>query len=138
MMCSNKTPQQFAADPGITLKILVIIVLGIVTSSGIFLHIFGIDFMNYLPTVSLCPFHAITGLPCPGCGMTRAMLRIGQLKFEDAIGYNLFSLPLVILMFLFVWQVKFPSFLRHKAANIVMFTIVIFFWLMRLSGLHVI
>jgi len=106
-------------------------VLAVVSSCGVFLYLLEIDFMNYLPTVSLCPFHAATGIPCPGCGMTRAMISLGQLKLDEAIEYNLFSTPLLILMVLYVWPRKFPSFLQHKIFSIIMLVVVIFVWLMR-------
>lgn len=31
-----------------------------------------------LPNFSLCLFERMTGRPCPGCGMTRSMLRLSQ------------------------------------------------------------
>ena len=138
MMYSSHTPHRYHIDPNDSLRILVIIALAAVSSSGIFFYLFRIDFLNYLPTVTLCPFHAITGLPCPGCGMTRAMISLGQLKLEAAMEYNLFSTPLLILMVLYVWPGKFPSFLQHKLFGIIMVIVVIFVWLMRLTGLQVI
>jgi hypothetical protein len=41
-----------------------------------------------------CPFHAITGLLCPGCGMTRAGITLLQGDWRAAIQYN----PLIILL----------------------------------------
>ena len=134
-MLSSQTPHRYNIDPNDSLRTLVIIALAVVSSSGVFLYLFEIDFMNYLPTVSLCPFHAITGLPCPGCGMTRAMMSLGQLKLEAAMEYNMFSTPLLILMVLYVWPGKFPSFLQHKLFSIIMVIVVIFVWLIRLTGL---
>jgi len=124
--------------PNHFLRILVIIVLAVSSSSGVLLYLFEIDFINYLPTRLLCPFHAITGLACPGCGMTRAMISLGQLKPGAAIGYNLFSIPLLVLMILYVWPGKFPSFLQHQVFSVFMFILVIIVWLMRLSGMQAI
>ena len=118
------------------LRIAVLLVLAAISSAGVCLHLFEIDFINHLPARSLCPFHAITGLACPGCGMTRAMISLGQLKPGAAVGYNLFSMPLLTLMLLYVWPGKFPSFLQHQAFCIFIFILVIFFWLMRLSGIQ--
>ena len=120
------------------LRISAILVLAVISSAGVFLHLFEIDFINHLPTRSLCPFHAITGLACPGCGMTRAIISIGQLKFSAAVGYNLFSMPLLILMIVYVWPGKFPSFLQHQVFSIFIFILVIIIWLMRLSGMKII
>ena len=138
MMHYRKPFQRYAIDPDNILKILVIAVLTAVSFSGLFLYLLGIDLMNYLPTVSVCPFHAITGIPCPGCGMTRAMLSLGQLKLKAAIEFNLFSVPLLISMIIWLWPGKFPSFIQHRAFGIVMFVAIIFIWLMRLFGMQVI
>ena len=116
----------------------VVIVLAIITCAGMCFHLFEIDLIARLPTRSLCPFHALTGLECPGCGMTRAMISIGQLEFGAAVGYNLFSMPLFILMIFYVWSGKFPSFLQHQTFSIVMLILVVLVWLMRLSGMQTI
>lgn len=41
----------------------------------------------------LCPFHAVTGLPCPTCGGTRALLALARLDPVSALAWN----PLVAL-----------------------------------------
>ena len=43
---------------------------------------------------SICVFHNVTGLPCPGCGMTRAFLAIGHGNLVSAWKLNALSLPL--------------------------------------------
>lgn len=40
--------------------------------------------------VDLCPLHAATGLPCPGCGMTRALASVWHGAFGDALGLHPF------------------------------------------------
>ena len=35
-----------------------------------------------------CPFAIMTGLPCPGCGITRAALLVLQFRFADAARMN--------------------------------------------------
>ena len=40
----------------------------------------------------LCMLHASTGLPCPGCGMSRAIAAISQGDFSAALGLNPFSI----------------------------------------------
>ncbi len=47
----------------------------------------------------VCGLHALTGLPCPGCGMTRAIAAVSQGDFAVALGAN----PFVI----FAWPVFF-------------------------------
>jgi hypothetical protein len=49
--------------------------------------------------VDLCPLHAATGLPCPGCGMSRAIAAVSQGDFSAALGLNpfvLFAWPLFL------------------------------------------
>ena len=137
-MYSSTPPHRYKITADHILRISVILVLAVMSSAGVFLHFFEIDFINHFPTSSLCPFHAITGLVCPGCGMTRAMISLGQLKPGAAAGYNLFSMPLLILMILYMWPGKFPSFLQHQVFGIFIFILVIIVWLMRLSGMKII
>jgi len=46
-----------------------------------------------------CVFHEITGLKCPGCGITHAMTALIHLDFNAFIQANLFA-PLIILFFI--------------------------------------
>ena len=39
----------------------------------------------------VCPFHQVTGLPCPGCGLTRAFCCISRLQFLEAWHHNPFG-----------------------------------------------
>jgi hypothetical protein len=42
--------------------------------------------------VDLCPLHAATGLPCPGCGVTRGVSALAQGDLSFALGANPFVL----------------------------------------------
>ncbi|GAA1461491.1 DUF2752 domain-containing protein [Williamsia maris] len=39
----------------------------------------------------LCPFRLVTGLPCPGCGLTRSWVAIGHGDLHGAFAYNAFG-----------------------------------------------
>lgn len=50
-----------------------------------------------------CVFHLFTGLSCPGCGNTRAVLALLQLDFPGALSYNyLFPLELCYLIWVYL------------------------------------
>jgi hypothetical protein len=44
-----------------------------------------------------CPFHATTGVPCPGCGMTRACAALARGDLATAWHHHPFSFALVAL-----------------------------------------
>ncbi len=54
------------------------------------------------PGLILCPFRALTGLRCPGCGMTHAFCAIAHGHLWRAIQYNPFS-PLLFLAGILAW-----------------------------------
>lgn len=70
------------------LKVCLIVVLAYA-----FLAILGIG----------CPMKVFTGISCPGCGMTRAILSALMLRFDRAFDYHplFFLMPGMLLLFLF-------------------------------------
>ncbi len=56
----------------------------------------------YAPWVSagpvVCPMHGLVGLPCPSCGMTRAMCALVTGEWGAAAGFNALVYPLALLM----------------------------------------
>ncbi len=42
------------------------------------------------PEMTLCTFRRLTGVPCPTCGSTRAVLAAGQGRFLEALLHNPF------------------------------------------------
>lgn len=43
----------------------------------------------------LCPFRLLTGLPCPGCGLTRSWVYLVNGRLGDSVAANPFGLVLV-------------------------------------------
>lgn len=59
-----------------------------------------------------CLFHEITGLYCPGCGMTRAIISIIELNFYQALRFNMLIfivIPFVIIYFILKDKKKIPN-----------------------------
>ena len=50
-----------------------------------------------------CPIKAVTGINCPGCGMTRAMIRLIHFDISGAFSYHrmFFSVPILFMYFLY-------------------------------------
>ncbi|HKP87552.1 MAG TPA: DUF2752 domain-containing protein [Blastocatellia bacterium] len=52
---------------------------------------------------TVCGFKNLTGLPCPGCGLTHSFCAMGKGQIVAAFGYNLLGPPL-FLIFALVWM----------------------------------
>ena len=55
-----------------------------------------------------CPLLKVTGVPCPGCGLSRGMMALGQGDWQASFTYHAFSLP-ILLGVLFVGIVSLLS-----------------------------
>lgn len=44
----------------------------------------------------LCPFKTMTGLPCPTCGLTRAVMAMTRLDFAAAFAFNPLAVAAVL------------------------------------------
>ena len=78
----------------------------------------------------VCPSMVILGLPCPGCGLTRAAISLAHLDFNMALYYNpmiFFALPLIgIYIFMYLKNYNhrklfYPTFVIIIVAFIVFF-----------------
>lgn len=54
----------------------------------------------YASPLPTCPFRALTGVPCPGCGTMRAFHSITRGNLSAAVSMNAFSLLLLVAMIL--------------------------------------
>lgn len=82
-----------------------------------------------------CPIRFVTGICCPGCGMTRAVLAALRLEFAKAFYYHpLFIMaPIMFLLFLFETYIK-PGI--YKAAWIIIIILFIIVYIFRLFIFH--
>ena len=87
--------------------------------------VLGILSMNYLGIGIPCVYYELSGLYCPGCGMTRAAFSLLKLDFYQAIRYNAFSiviLPLILLYIIggvYAWLFNKPNFIDKKIPGVI-------------------
>jgi len=121
----------YSITPEKALRFSIGIILILVAISGILLYFWEVNLISYFPKVSLCPFHALTGKPCPGCGMSRAFLLLGQFKIKEAVELNLFSLPLLFLMIIYFYLGYIPVWLQNRVLVHITLSAVFIFWIIR-------
>ena len=93
----TSTNQHFEPNNGPRWMLLISGVLGLVLTASFVLP------PNSLPHLPLCQFKHLTGLPCPGCGLTRAFSAISHGQLKTAWQLNPFSFPLYALAVCFVF-----------------------------------
>jgi len=71
-----------------------------------------------------CPFRFFTGIPCPACGTTRALLALTRLDFSESIFYNPAALAVVALVMVFAHAKTLRRKLSKRTINTVMFILV--------------
>ena len=56
------------------------------------------------PTLNICLFRQVTGIPCPSCGTTHAVLSITRGNFRQAVNENILGFPVALILLIFpVW-----------------------------------
>lgn len=75
---------------------IVFLTVGIVYYLVVLLTPFGIP----------CPIHLVTGLSCPGCGVSRFFMELGKLNFIMAARQNL-AVAILLPLWLIVGAVEF-------------------------------
>jgi hypothetical protein len=53
------------------------------------------------PTVNVCIFRWMTGIPCPSCGTTHSLLSILRGDFQKAFSENSLGFPAALMLFFF-------------------------------------
>lgn len=74
---------------------------GLALEAGVLVAVFIAAWFWTWEGVGLCLFHHLTGLDCPGCGMTRAFHALSHGDFCEAVELNLLS-PVLFFTFLLV------------------------------------
>ena len=94
----------------------VLIASALVVLASISMNIEGSDRVRVLGLPELpqmCQFRNLFGIPCPGCGMTRAFVSMGHFEFANAWNYN--SVGVFFYLFV-VFQIPFRAvqIFRHR------------------------
>ncbi len=71
-------------------------------TSGIFIVIIAVFIVFQLP----CPFLYFLNIPCPGCGMTRAVIGVFRLDFRYAFHMHplFWTVPIFLLYYFADWH----------------------------------
>jgi hypothetical protein len=101
------------------------------------------------PAVEVCVFKAVSGIPCPSCGTTRAMISVSQGQLLQAVKINplglllapmLFFLPVWVLSdlllkrnSLFIFYQKTEVWLNGSKWTLVLIGLVLFNWIWNIS-----
>ena len=75
-----------------------------------------------------CPFYALTGLKCPGCGTLRGLHALMHFRFIDAWRVNpamVVSIPLIISLLIS------PKLCKNVIVGKVIVTVVLIWWVAR-------
>ncbi len=77
--------------------------------------------------IYICPFYYITGIPCPLCGMTRALFSVLILNFKSSFYYHALWPLVVIFLPTYVLLKMFNVKINKKLENTVSIIIAILF-----------
>lgn len=113
---------------------------GLVLTGALGFHV-GLLSLN-LPTWE-CPFFRLTGVPCPGCGLTRACVLLLRGEIQASISFHAFAPIFIVFIAMLIVSTVLPRSvtepLIHKAetlelqsgVTIVIFGGLILYWLVR-------
>jgi hypothetical protein len=65
---------------------------------------------------TICGFKNLTGLPCPGCGLTHSFCEIGKGHVASAFAWNWLGIPLFLMMMLIWCKALFILTRQYKPA----------------------
>lgn len=125
-------------DNKVEFYILLLIVM--IMANGRIIECFFLDGHTF----GVCPFKWLTGCPCPGCGMTRAVYCLLKMDLSGAFYYNMLSFAFVPLFVLFSIRlvidvvlkkdvcfrlyVRMDSLLRNRVVFFPLLLIIVFVW----------
>ena len=86
-----------------------------------------------------CPFNALTGLECPGCGGLRGIHKLLHGNFVEALNYNLLllifvpsaGLFLLINLWILITGKSLPVIRFPKSVFWIIIIVIILYWILR-------
>lgn len=87
----------------------------------------------YLTGTEICLLKKVSGIPCPGCGMTRAIFSFLKFNIKEAFFYHpLFLLPFIWTVVTIVFYIKKIDKSRYFLFLVITIIIFISTWILRL------
>lgn len=75
----------------------------------------------FLPTrglgIDICLMHRLTGLPCPGCGLTRSITSMTHGELSQAAAYHPFGPLIWVLLVALTLYSMMPARIRHAVMD---------------------
>ncbi|MBR6733428.1 MAG: DUF2752 domain-containing protein [Kiritimatiellae bacterium] len=68
---------------------------GVIVCSGVISVVAAVNYF-LLQSTQLCVFRAVTGLPCPGCGLTHAGLAFLRGEVIESLRYHALLIPYIL------------------------------------------
>ncbi len=78
-----------------------------------------------------CPIKFLTGISCPGCGMTRAVISVFRLNFKEAFHYHPLFLITPVMLCLFLLETAIKP-IYYKIAWSMIFLMFLLVYIIRL------
>ena len=82
-------------------------------AGSLLLPLLAFDWVTSPQALVLCPLRAVTGIPCPSCGLTRALAHLERGHLAQALKFHPFS-PLLLVLALALFGLLLLELATHK------------------------
>ena len=83
-------------------------------AGSLLLPLLAFDWVTSPQVLVLCPLRAVTGIPCPSCGLTRALAHLERGHLAQALKFHPFS-PLILVLALALFILLLLELVTHKS-----------------------
>lgn len=83
-------------------------------AGSLLLPLLAFDWIMSPQAMVLCPLRAVTGIPCPSCGLTRALAQLERGHLAEALKFHPFS-PLILFLALTLFILLLLELATHKS-----------------------